>query len=202
MLVLDANVLRPTKANFINIMCGNELEEFAENKKQTKDVQTFYYEKLVEFVSAFRHSCARKIEFRWIIFISARGVFSETIEQIVRDSKTPFKPEIVYGQSWLFSEIGIWADRNPWIIRVYSKEKLIVSKDFGEYFNKKFGRSSISWWTWNEFWMDELEENVKLAEKLKPKYLINFNLYYLLNSHFKIWIISNFFNRNLNIFLL
>ena len=168
MLVLDANSLRPTKPNFINIMCNNEFEEFAENKKQTMDVQTFYYERLVEFVSAFRHSWGKNIEFRWIIYISTRGVFSETIEQIVKDSKTVFKPEVIYGQNWLFSEIGIWADRNPWLVRVYSKEKLIVSKDFEEYFNRKFGGSSIRWWAWNEFWIDELEENVKLVEKLKP----------------------------------
>ena len=169
MLVLDANSLRPTKANFCNIMCEYEFELFAENKKQTKDVQTFYYERLVEFVSCFRHSWGKNIEFRWIIYISTRGVFSETIEQIVRDSDKPFKPEVVYGQSWLFSEIGIWADKNPWLVRVYSKEKLIVSKDYREYFNRKFEGSSTNWWTWNEFWMDELEENVKFVEKLKPR---------------------------------
>ena len=163
--ILDLNMFRPNKEYFRGIDWEQEFVTYMAENSECRNVQSFYFDKLIEFLrKELRSNRNQKIKKRFIIYVMTRGILMNRLANKFREAmendENLAKLKIVFGSNSLFLYLGSIIKEKRWFVRFYSKYLSWLSSDLIDEFKENFQNWKLVYGAWNTFSTKTIEADV------------------------------------------
>lgn len=164
--ILEVSTFRPNKEFFRGIGWEEDFRSYMREENKSRDVQLFYFEKLIEFLKEqCKSNTHSPIKMKFIIYFTIRGIANNKIwnkfnEAIKNSTLLEKHVDIIFGSNPLFLHLGYYIKGKRWFVRFYSKERCVLSPDLNYAFEADFCNSKIWYGAWNTFSSKTLEADL------------------------------------------